>query len=77
MSIPMSMKSEHAACPRCQRPFECRADRIGVCQCSTLALTVDRQQYVNSLYQGCLCVSCLLDLGAEYKQPFQEEKSKS
>ncbi|WP_420149120.1 cysteine-rich CWC family protein [Spirosoma sp.] len=59
-------KHEHTACPRCQRRFECRVGSINLCQCQAVTLTEAQRQYVNSLYQGCLCANCLRELRTEY-----------
>ncbi|AUD01157.1 cysteine-rich CWC family protein [Spirosoma pollinicola] len=61
-------KHQNVDCPRCQRPFTCRAGTISVCQCSTLVLTDAQHRYINFLYQGCLCANCLFDLQSEYTQ---------
>ena len=66
MSLLLSAKQEHIACPRCQRAFACRVGSIHLCQCQALTLTGDQQQYVSSQYQGCLCADCLLVLRSEY-----------
>jgi hypothetical protein len=74
MSLISTAKHEHIACPRCQRPFECRVGSINLCQCKTLTLTDDQQDYVSSLYQGCLCADCLLALRTEYDQQTHRER---
>lgn len=68
MSLISTAKHEHIGCPRCQRPFECRVGSINLCQCQSLTLTDDQQQYISSHYQGCLCADCLLALRSEYNQ---------
>ncbi|WP_080058502.1 cysteine-rich CWC family protein [Spirosoma aerolatum] len=60
-------KYEHTACPRCGRLFECRVGSINLCQCQAVPLTDAQRQYVNSLYQACLCADCLLLLRSEYE----------
>ncbi|WP_232541014.1 cysteine-rich CWC family protein [Spirosoma endbachense] len=67
-------KHEHTTCPRCQRSFECRVGSINLCQCQTLTLTDDQRQYINSLYQGCLCAACLHVLRSEYNQLNHQKK---
>ncbi|MVM38665.1 hypothetical protein GO730_15805 [Spirosoma sp. HMF3257] len=66
MESQLSDKHQHAACARCHRTFECRVGSINFCQCQSIQLTDDQQQYIRSTYQGCLCADCLLAVRTEY-----------
>lgn len=47
-------------CPRCNKKFECREDKVQECLCSSVKLTVEAQEYIKERYaQRCLCVDCL------------------
>ncbi|UHG89885.1 cysteine-rich CWC family protein [Spirosoma oryzicola] len=74
MSCPSSSKHEHIACPRCQRPFECRVGSINLCQCQSITLTETQQHYIRSLYEGCLCADCLCALRTDYNNQTHQEK---
>ncbi|WP_461125875.1 cysteine-rich CWC family protein [Spirosoma aerophilum] len=63
----LSNKQEHTSCPRCQRTFDCRAEEVSQCQCQAVALTEPQQNYIRSLYEGCLCATCLLALQTDYQ----------
>jgi hypothetical protein len=69
----MNAKDEHTACPRCQRVFACKVGSIRLCQCQSVQLTDPQQEYVRSLYQGCLCADCLLILRSDYNQMSHQE----
>ncbi|MFD2935849.1 cysteine-rich CWC family protein [Spirosoma flavum] len=73
MSLTLTAKHEHIACPRCQRSFECRVGSINLCQCQAVQLTENQQNYVGSLYQDCLCANCLLELRTEFNQLTHQE----
>ncbi|HEC18075.1 MAG TPA: hypothetical protein ENI97_01885 [Gammaproteobacteria bacterium] len=59
-------KHERKHCPRCQREFECKAGSILLCQCQTVVLTAEHMEYINALYDDCLCAECLLSLRGEF-----------
>ncbi|WP_460978476.1 cysteine-rich CWC family protein [Spirosoma knui] len=69
----MIPKHDHVACPRCQRIFECKVGSINLCQCQSIRLTDAQQQYVSSMYQGCLCSDCLLTVRTEYNQMIHQQ----
>ncbi len=53
---------ETKSCPRCNNFFECKVGSIGLCQCSSIALTIEERSLIESKYQDCLCVNCLRDM---------------
>lgn len=59
-------KHEEKHCPRCNIAFECKAGTITQCQCNTIQLSVKEREYVESQYEDCLCVNCLMFLQKEY-----------
>ncbi|MFI5160411.1 MAG: cysteine-rich CWC family protein [Sphingobacteriales bacterium] len=59
-------KHEVISCERCSESFECKANAVTKCQCIKVHLTLNETQYVNELYDGCLCVACLSALKEEY-----------
>ncbi|MBS1512410.1 MAG: cysteine-rich CWC family protein [Bacteroidetes bacterium] len=57
---------ETTYCPRCSKTFECRAGNITQCQCYGVQLTVEERAYVETLYNDCLCRTCLLQMKNDY-----------
>jgi len=57
---------EEKNCPRCNADFECKVGAVLECQCSDVFLTTAERDYVNSRYDDCLCVSCLVEMQAEF-----------
>jgi hypothetical protein len=60
------IKHEDKYCPRCNTVFECKAGSIALCQCSTIKLSVEERVYVESKFEDCLCIDCLVTLQKEY-----------
>ncbi len=59
-------KHEEKICPRCLGRFECKVGKIHLCQCSTVQLSPAQRQFIESVYQGCLCANCLKILKTVY-----------
>ncbi|HAO47302.1 MAG TPA: cysteine-rich CWC family protein [Ferruginibacter sp.] len=59
-------KHEVKNCPRCHAAFECKAGSITQCQCSSIRLVDEERIYVESRYEDCLCINCLVFLQQEY-----------
>ena len=57
---------ESKSCPRCNNPFECKVGNIGLCQCSSIILTIEERSFIESKYQDCLCGNCLKDMKNKY-----------
>lgn len=57
---------EQKQCPRCKDSFECKCGSIALCQCHSVALTDFHHEYIHSLYNDCLCASCLTELRRKY-----------
>lgn len=49
-------------CPRCARGFECGADAIKDCPCSTVGLSPEARELIARRWDGCLCPPCLQEL---------------
>lgn len=49
-------------CPRCSEPFICKQGNITQCQCFTVPIGGRVIQLIGELYEGCLCVNCLIEL---------------
>ncbi|HWD88505.1 MAG TPA: cysteine-rich CWC family protein [Mucilaginibacter sp.] len=60
-------KHEIIRCERCTSSFECKANAVTKCQCTTVQLTLNETQYISEMYDGCLCAGCLIQLKEEYK----------
>ncbi|MBT29945.1 MAG: hypothetical protein CMO01_09825, partial [Thalassobius sp.] len=60
-------KHEDKYCPRCKSQFECKVGSITLCQCSTVRLTNAERNYINMLYDDCLCANCMEELKVEYQ----------
>ncbi|HVS92210.1 MAG TPA: cysteine-rich CWC family protein [Mucilaginibacter sp.] len=58
-------KHEIIQCERCRFPFECKANAVTKCQCTTVQLTLNETQYISEQYDGCLCAGCLVVLKDE------------
>jgi ribosomal protein L34E len=50
-------------CPRCGAAFHCGIDDAEPCACTTLELDAGVQQRLRERYTGCLCMTCLRELG--------------
>lgn len=59
-------KHETKNCPHCNTEFECKAGSVLLCQCQTIVLSAEQLEYIHTLYNDCLCVSCLYALRTEY-----------
>ncbi|MBC7720421.1 MAG: cysteine-rich CWC family protein [Pedobacter sp.] len=57
---------EIKSCPRCNQSFKCKVSNISLCQCSSIALTVEERAFINDKYQDCLCGNCLKDIKNKY-----------
>jgi hypothetical protein len=57
---------EQKSCPRCGKPFECKAGDIGHCQCVGIALNAQERAFIEVRYDDCLCATCLKDLQNKY-----------
>lgn len=70
---------EHEAkyCPRCQSKFECKAGSIFLCQCINISLTESERIYLGSLYDDCLCLSCLKEVKEEFHSNMFKQKLKT
>lgn len=62
----MHCKHEIIRCERCNSSFECKANAVTKCQCTTVQLTLNETQYISEQYDGCLCAGCLRALQQEY-----------
>jgi len=66
---------ESKSCPRCQSTFECKVGTILECQCSDVFLSENEREYVNTRFDDCLCVNCLMEMQAEFDIVNQNKKS--
>ncbi|WP_232422372.1 cysteine-rich CWC family protein [Methylosarcina fibrata] len=62
-------KHEAKQCPRCQRLFICKANRIHRCDCSNICLSFETIEYIRQLYDECLCLACLKELESDVTSP--------
>jgi hypothetical protein len=53
-------------CPYCNNMFECKTETVMQCQCSAIQLSLKERAYIESKYDDCLCIHCLLVLQKEY-----------
>lgn len=56
------MTASKQKCPRCKKGFECKANSISECQCSTVTLTEKERAFISTTFDGCLCVDCLKEI---------------
>lgn len=59
-------KHEQKQCPRCKDLFECKAGSIMQCQCSSIQLSIEERIYIETRFDECLCINCLVKLKQEY-----------
>ncbi len=59
-------KHEEKLCPRCNTTFECKAGTITQCQCNTIQLSLEENIYLQTKYDDCICLKCLLAIQKEY-----------
>ena len=53
-------------CPRCGGEFLCCPNKGWDCGCGEIKLSQKHREYMASLYDSCLCNSCLQQLRDEY-----------
>ncbi|MBO6571984.1 cysteine-rich CWC family protein [bacterium] len=56
------MTASKQKCPRCKKGFECKANSISECQCSTVTLTEKDREFISGTFEDCLCVECLKEI---------------
>ena len=64
---------ENKTCPRCKKPFECKAGNIAQCQCYGIVLTIEQKAFIEQRYNDCLCKDCLTTLQSDmelFKEKF-------
>jgi len=64
---------EIKSCPRCKKPFECKAGNITQCQCYGIELTAELKAFIETRFNDCLCRDCLTYLRQElnlFKEKF-------
>jgi len=47
------------SCDRCHGSFECRADSLKECHCSSVKLNAEQLAILRERYRDCLCNNCL------------------
>lgn len=67
-------KHEVKTCPRCEMQFECKSGSILLCQCQSLSLTSQQQEYIEARFEDCLCLDCLKDLRSDYNKIQHQQK---
>lgn len=61
------IKHELVSCERCENLFECKSNSSIYCQCNQIELSLNESEYISSLFDNCLCLSCLAVLKEEYQ----------
>ncbi len=64
---------EFKTCPHCQQLFECKAGTMEICQCSSIFLTQEERDYIQNLYDDCLCLNCLKKIKSEHEKLVEKE----
>lgn len=67
---------EEKNCPRCQKLFECKVCTILNCQCTTVTLNEEEQDYMINKYDDCLCATCMMEVRGEYHNNILKNKIK-
>lgn len=49
-------------CKRCNEVFECKSNDIENCQCNSVQISEETQQYLAKTNYNCLCRNCLKEL---------------
>jgi hypothetical protein len=57
---------EQKYCPRCNALIECKVGSILLCQCAAVELTDAERDYLNRLYDDCLCAKCMAEIRSEF-----------
>ncbi|MBP6732800.1 MAG: cysteine-rich CWC family protein [Chitinophagales bacterium] len=68
MIEPLTTKTKKETCERCGAAFECKADDIKACHCSSITLTASEQKYIALKFSNCLCNNCLSSVKEEYEK---------
>lgn len=58
---------EKKYCPRCRLAFECKPGNITQCQCFPIVLSNNEMEYINTIYQDCLCATCIRIVQSEFQ----------
>lgn len=58
-------------CTRCGDPFQCRADAIELCHCSSVKLSEEELFILKDNYTDCLCANCLGKLKEEMQHHYR------
>jgi len=67
-------RHETKDCPRCNKPFQCKAGNISQCQCFGIIITPELKVFLEQHYSACLCSDCLQQLQLELNL-LKEKKS--
>jgi acyl-CoA hydrolase len=70
------MKHEEKFCPRCGTRFECKAGSVALCQCNTIRLNAEERDYLQRLFNDCLCGKCMQELRSDYHLKFSQQNQK-
>jgi len=52
-------------CGKCGKNFECNADNISECRCSTVNLNEHHRKIISEKFSDCLCMKCLSEIKNE------------
>jgi hypothetical protein len=55
-------KHEPKVCPRCNKEFVCKVNRVHNCDCMTIHLNKKKTEFIGETYNDCLCISCLIEI---------------
>jgi hypothetical protein len=58
----MQVKHELKYCERCSAEFVCNAGDVLDCQCSSIQISEQTQQFLLEKNYDCLCINCLVQL---------------
>ncbi|AFK02536.1 hypothetical protein Emtol_1387 [Emticicia oligotrophica DSM 17448] len=63
-------KHAPSSCPRCGKIFVCKANNIHQCDCQSISMTFEENQYIREMVkhdETFLCLACLNELKDEFK----------
>jgi hypothetical protein len=52
-------RPEAKNCPRCTKPFHCKAGAVKECQCFGITVYPELRIFLEQHYKNCLCADCL------------------
>ena len=57
-----------STCARCRVKIDCCANKREECECNKVTLDKSESEFIQMLFDDCLCNACLIELKKEYQR---------